>query len=59
MFDGDFVHVLLGAVALYATDLILEPMFGYDTMTRWVKLIIQAYVLKLTYTNVIKGWGSS
>ena len=58
MFDGNFVHIALGAGALYVSDLVLMPMLGGSEMQRWIKLFVQAYLLKAVYTNVIKSWGS-
>ena len=46
-----FVNLLFGAVALYATDLMLMPMVAGNELMRWVKLAIQAYVLNVLYQN--------
>lgn len=47
-----FVNLLLGAVALYATDMILTPMLAGSELMRWLKLGVQAYVLNVVYNNM-------
>ena len=47
-----FVNLLLGAVALYATDMIFMPMVAGNELMRWLKLGIQAYVLNIVYNNM-------
>lgn len=55
-----FVNLLIGAVALYATDMIFMPMIAGNELMRWGKLILQAYILNLVYSNMLtSGDGSS
>jgi hypothetical protein len=46
-----FVNLLIGAAALYGTDIILAPMIAGNEMMRWAKLLLQAYVLNILYQN--------
>ena len=46
-----FVNLLLGAVALYATDMVLMPMIAANELMRWGKLVLQAYLLNILYQN--------
>jgi len=55
MFDGNFLHILLGAGALYITDMALAPMFGGSELNRWIRLFVQAWILKLVYVNFSDG----
>ncbi len=48
-----FVNLLLGAVALYATDMIFMPMIAGNELMRWGKLALQAYILNMLYTNML------
>lgn len=54
-----FVNLLIGAVALYATDIFLTPMFAGNDMMRFLKLGLQAYVLKVLYDNMSSSSSSS
>ena len=54
------VNLLLGAVALYATDMVFMPMVAGNELMRWVKLGAQAYILNLLYSNsLLSNSGSS
>ena len=46
-----FVNLLIGAAALYGTDIILAPMIAGNEMMRWAKLLLQAYVVNILYQN--------
>ena len=46
-----FANLLIGAAALYGTDMILAPMIAGNELMRWAKLLLQAYVLNILYQN--------
>lgn len=46
----------LGAVALYATDIILRPILEPTGFGVWGMFFLQAYVIKILYKDVIKSY---
>ncbi len=46
----------LGAVALYATDLILRPLLEPTGFGVWGMFFLQAYIVKILYKDVIKSY---
>ncbi len=44
----------LGAVALYATDLVLRPFLEPTGFGVWAMFLLQAYVIKILYKDIIK-----
>lgn len=54
-----FVNLLLGAVALYATDMLFMPMIAGNELMKWLKLGGQAYILYILYNNFSIGDSSS
>jgi len=54
-----FVNLLLGAAALYATDMIFMPLVAGNELMRWGKLALQAYILNMLYTNMLGSSDSS
>ncbi len=53
-----FVNLLIGAVALYATDVVFMPMVAGNELMRWLKLALQAYLLNLLYNNMLPDTSS-
>ena len=54
-----FVNLLIGAVALHATDMIFMPMIAGNELMRWGKLVLQAYILNMLYSNMLLSNDSS
>ena len=54
--SGDLVKVGLGAVALYATDILLRPMLEPTPFGVWGMFFLQAYILKVLYKDVISSY---
>jgi hypothetical protein len=52
--NNTLMKIGLGAVALYATDVILRPFLEPTGFGVWGMLFIQAYVVKILYKDVIK-----
>lgn len=46
----------LGAVALYATDIILRPFLEPTPFGVWGMFFLQAYIIKILYKDVIKSY---
>lgn len=53
---SDLVKLGLGAVALYATDMMIRPMFETTPFGIWGLLFIQAFMLKVIYRDFIKDF---
>lgn len=55
--DGfPLMKTALGAVALYATDIILRPLLEPTGFGVWGMLLLQAFILKVLYRDVIKSY---
>lgn len=46
----------LGAVALYATDIIFRPLLEPTGLGVWGMFFLQAYIIKILYKDVIKSY---
>ena len=47
----NLVGLLLGAGALYVTDIFLSPMFGASEINRILMFVLQAWMLQYIYTQ--------
>lgn len=46
----------LGAVALYATDVILRPLLEPTPLGVWGMFFLQAFIIKILYRDIIKPY---
>ena len=46
----------LGAVALYATDILLRPLLEPTGFVVWGMFLLQDYIIKILYSNVISSY---
>lgn len=54
--SNSLMKIGLGAVALYATDMILRPLLEPTPLGVWGMFFLQAFIIKILYKDVIKSY---